>query len=40
MHQIGILEFFEFGWRERSNLWRFLKWTAKMEEYAHPRTKI
>jgi hypothetical protein len=39
MQQIGILEFWEFAWRERGNLWRFLKWTAEMERYAHPKPK-
>ena len=36
MQQIGFLEFWEFMWRERSNLWRFLKWTAEIERYVHP----
>jgi hypothetical protein len=39
MQQIGVLEFWEFTWRERKNLWRFLKWTAEMERYAHPKPK-
>ena len=39
MTQIGFLEFWEFAWRERSNLWRFLKWTAEMEKWVHPRPK-
>lgn len=39
MTQIGFLEFWEFSWRERKNLWRFLKWTGEMERYAHPRPK-
>jgi hypothetical protein len=39
MQQIGLLEFWEFTWRERKNLWRFLKWTAEMDRYAHPRPK-
>jgi hypothetical protein len=33
------LEFAEFVWRERHSLWRFLKWTAEMEHYAHPVAK-
>jgi hypothetical protein len=37
MSHIGFLEFWEFVWRERQNLWRFLKWTAEMERYAHPK---
>jgi hypothetical protein len=24
---------------ERTSLWRFLKWTAEMERYAHPKPK-
>lgn len=39
MHQIGLLEFCEFLVRERRNLWRFLRWTAEMESYAHPRAR-
>jgi hypothetical protein len=39
MQQIGLLEFWEFTWRERKSLWRFLKWTAEMERYAHPGPK-
>jgi hypothetical protein len=39
MQQIHFLEFWAFVWRERSNLWRFLKWTAEMERYAHPKAK-
>src|SRR6184192_3345030 len=41
MQQIGFLEFWEFLWRERSNLWRFLRWTAEMERYVKPpNTKV
>ena len=39
MTQIGFLEFWEFMWRERGDLWRFLKWTGEMERYVHPRPK-
>jgi hypothetical protein len=39
MTQIGFIEFWEFLWRERSNLWRFLKWTGEMERYAHPKPR-
>ena len=39
MTQIGFLEFWEFLWRERISLWRFLKWTGEMERYAHPKPK-
>src|SRR6266853_705781 len=37
MTQIGFLEFWEFLWRERVSLWRFLKWTGEMERYVHPK---
>lgn len=36
MKDVGFLEFFGFLWRERTNLARFLKWTAEMERYARP----
>jgi hypothetical protein len=39
MTQIGFLEFWEFMWRERSELWRFLRWTGEMERYVHPKPK-
>ena len=39
MTQIGFLEFWEFVWRERRELWLFLKWTGEMERYVHPRPK-
>jgi hypothetical protein len=39
MQQIGFLEFWEFAWRERRSLWRFLKWTAEMEHHVHPGSK-
>ena len=39
MTQIGFLEFWEFMFRERRNLHRFLKWTKEMENYAHPRAR-
>jgi hypothetical protein len=39
MHQMGVWEFSEFVWRERHNLWRFLKWTGEMDHYVHPRPK-
>ena len=39
MNQIGFLEFWEFTWRERRRLWRFLRWTREMERYAQPRPK-
>ncbi len=39
MTQIGFLEFWEFMWRERRELWQFLSWTGEMERYVHPRPK-
>src|SRR5579863_8556841 len=39
MTQIGFLEFWEFMWRERRELWQFLKWTGEMERYVHPKPK-
>jgi hypothetical protein len=39
MTQIGFLEFWEFMWIERASLWRFLKWTAEMDRYVHPKAK-
>ncbi len=38
MKEIGFLEFWEFVWRERKNLSRFLKWAAEMETYARPKS--
>src|ERR1700758_2701094 len=39
MTKIGFMEFWEFSWRERSELWRFLQWTGEMERHAHPKPK-
>src|SRR3954464_12202380 len=39
MKQIGFVEFWEFMWRERHELWRFLRWTGEMERYVHPKPK-
>jgi hypothetical protein len=39
MTQIGFLEFWEFMWRERRELWRFLRWTGEMDRYVHPKPK-
>ena len=39
MKQIGFVEFWEFMWRERHELWRFLRWIGEMERYAHPKPK-
>lgn len=39
MADIGFLEFWEFLWKERTQLWRFLKWTGEMRGYVNPRTK-
>jgi hypothetical protein len=39
MKDIGFLEFFEFLWKERKELSRFLQWTAEMERYARPKPR-
>ena len=39
MKEIGFLEFWEFMWRERRELWRFLRWTGEMERWVHPKPK-
>ena len=39
MKDIVFLEFFEFMWKERAELYRFLEWTAEMERYARPKPK-
>jgi hypothetical protein len=39
MTQIGFLEFWEFLWNERANLWRFLKSTAAIDAYVRPNGK-
>ncbi len=39
MSQIGFLEFWGFVWRERSELLRYLRWTAQMERYTRAKPK-
>ncbi len=39
MKNIGFLEFWEFAWKERKELVRFLKWTSEMEGYARPKPR-
>lgn len=39
MDRVGFLEFWGFMWRERGQLTRFLRWTAKMEQYARPKPR-
>jgi len=39
MNSIGFAEFWGFGWRERRQMLRFLRWTAKMEKYARVKPK-
>jgi hypothetical protein len=39
MNQIGFVEFWRFAWHERSELARFLKWTAHMNRYARAKPK-
>jgi hypothetical protein len=37
MDKIGFLEFWGFLIKERTQMLRFLKWTADMERYARPK---
>jgi hypothetical protein len=39
MKDIGFLEFWEFMWKERTELVRFLKWTAEMDRYVRVKPK-
>ncbi len=39
MKDIGFLEFWEFMWKERRELVRFLKWTAEMDRYARVKPR-
>lgn len=39
MNQIGFREFWGFVWRERSELLRYLIWTARMQRYARIKPK-
>ena len=39
MSKIGFLEFWGFLWRERSELLRYLKWSARMERYSQVKPK-
>jgi len=39
MANIGFFEFWGLLWRERLLMYRFLLWTAKMENYARVRPK-
>ena len=39
MSQVGFLEFWGFMWRERSEMLRYLKWTAQMDRYARIKAK-
>ncbi len=39
MKDIGFIEFFGIMWREKSEMIRFLTWTAKMDDYARVRPK-
>ena len=39
MSDIGFVEFWRFTWRERSELGRFLKWTAQMNRYARAKPR-
>jgi hypothetical protein len=39
MDTVGFLAFWEFLWRERASLGRFLKWAGEMERYARPKPR-
>jgi hypothetical protein len=39
MHNIGLFEFLGFMWREKTELTRFLHWTAAMEGFARVKPK-
>jgi len=39
MNEVGFREFWAFMWRERAELWRYLKWSARMERYARVKPK-
>jgi hypothetical protein len=39
MSQIDFREFWGFMWRERSEMLRYLKWTAQMERYARVKPR-
>lgn len=39
MQKIGFFAFFVIMWRERVKMYRFLLWTAKMENYARAKVK-
>ncbi len=39
MNRIGFRDFWEFMWRERAEMVRFLRWTADMDRYARARPK-
>ena len=41
MQEIGFVEFVAFTWRERHELLRFLRWVARMDDYARtlPRNR-
>lgn len=39
MEEADLVEFWGFAWRERANLWRFLKWVGEMESFARAQPK-
>jgi hypothetical protein len=39
MGEIGFAEFWRFTWRERSELARFLRWTAQMNRYTRAKPR-
>lgn len=34
--EIGFREFWQFNWKHRADLLRFLRWAARMERLSHP----
>lgn len=39
MDKIGFFAFWAFVFQERKELWRFLRWTAEMEDYARAKPR-
>ncbi|MBI3665657.1 MAG: hypothetical protein HY236_05425 [Acidobacteria bacterium] len=38
--EIGFVDFWRFIWRQRRDLWRFLRWAARMKAAAGARSVI
>jgi hypothetical protein len=39
MEKIGLWQILGIFWRERDEMWRFLLWTARMDNYARVRPR-